>query len=96
MIKGPQIVQFLKALQARIARNWLIIWDRLQAHRSKLVRAHVEAQRSQIMIVYLPIRKNIAASAEAIRINQVDLVFLLTRMLTDEEKTFSSTAVKRS
>ncbi len=28
--------------------------DRLQAHRSKLVRAHVEAQRGQIMIDYLP------------------------------------------
>ena len=53
-IKSPQIVEFLKALQATIGKKLLIIWDRLQAHRSKLVRAHVEAQHGQIMIDYLP------------------------------------------
>ena len=53
-IKSPQIVEFLKALQATIGKKLLIIWDRLQAHRSKLVKAHVEAQHGQIMIDYLP------------------------------------------
>ena len=53
-IKSPQIVEFLKALQATIGKKLLIIWDRLQAHRSKLVKAHVEAQRGQIAIDYLP------------------------------------------
>ena len=53
-IKSPQIVEFLKALQATIGKKLLIIWDRLQAHRSKLVRAHVEAQNGHIMIDYLP------------------------------------------
>lgn len=53
-IKSPQIVEFLKALQAMIGKKLLIIRDRLQAHRSKLVRAHVEAQHGQIMIDYLP------------------------------------------
>jgi hypothetical protein len=36
-IKRPQIVEFLKALVATIGRKVLIIWDRLQAHRSILV-----------------------------------------------------------
>jgi len=53
-IKSPQIVEFLKALQAAIGKKLLIIWDRLQAHRSKLVRAHVEAQHGRILIEYLP------------------------------------------
>ena len=34
-IKSPQIVEFLKALQATIGKKLLIIWDRLQAHRSR-------------------------------------------------------------
>jgi len=36
------VIEFLKALQATIGKKLLIIWDRLQAHRSKLVRAHVD------------------------------------------------------
>ena len=53
-IKSPQIVEFLKALQATIGQKLLIIWDRLQAHRSKLVRAHVQTQRGRIALEYLP------------------------------------------
>jgi transposase len=53
-IKSPQIVEFLKALQTTIGKKLLIIWDGLQAHRSKLVRAHVEAQRGRIVIERLP------------------------------------------
>ena len=37
-IKSPQIVQFLNALQATIGKRLLIVWDRLLAHRSWLVR----------------------------------------------------------
>jgi transposase len=44
----------LKALQATIGRKLLIIWDRLQAHRSKFVRQHVEAQGGAIALEYLP------------------------------------------
>jgi hypothetical protein len=44
-IKSPQIVEFLKALSATIGKKILIIWDRLQAHRSILVREYVESQR---------------------------------------------------
>ena len=53
-IKSPQIVEFLKALQTTIGKKLLIIWDGLQAHRSKLVRAHVEAQRGRILLERLP------------------------------------------
>lgn len=53
-IKSPQIVEFLKALSATIGRKILIIWDRLQAHRSKLVKSFVEAQRGAIALEYLP------------------------------------------
>lgn len=53
-IKSPQIVEFLKALSATIGKKLLIIWDRLQAHRSRLVREHVDAQRGAIVLEYLP------------------------------------------
>ena len=49
-IKNPQIVEFLNALQATIGEKLLIIWDGLQAHRSKLVRAHVGAQRGRVVL----------------------------------------------
>jgi len=53
-IKSAQIVQFLKALSATIGRRLLIVWDRLQAHRSRLVRDYVEQQRGAIALEYLP------------------------------------------
>jgi transposase len=53
-IKSPQIVEFLKALQAAIGRKMLIVWDRLQAHRSRLVKAYVEEQNGALALEYLP------------------------------------------
>ncbi len=47
-------MEFLKALSATIGEKLLIICDRLQAHRSRLVREHVDAQRGQIVLEYLP------------------------------------------
>ncbi|MBW4050478.1 MAG: hypothetical protein HIU85_03300 [Proteobacteria bacterium] len=44
----------------------LIIWDGLQAHRSKLVRAHVEAQRGRIVLERLPAYAPEANSVECI------------------------------
>jgi len=49
-IRTPQVIEFLKALQATIDQKLLIIWDRLQAHRSKLVNGYVEAQRGAIAL----------------------------------------------
>ena len=53
-IRTPQVIEFLKVLQATIGKKLLIIWDRLQAHRSILVRQHVEAQRGAIALEFLP------------------------------------------
>jgi len=48
------VIEFLKALWATIGKKLLIIWDRLQAHRSKLVRQHLEAQCGAIALEFLP------------------------------------------
>ena len=53
-ISTPQVLEFLKAPQTTIGRKLLIVCDRLQAHRSKLVRQHVEAQRGAIALEYPP------------------------------------------
>jgi transposase len=53
-IKSPQIVEFLKVLQKTIGRKLLIIGERLQAHRSRIVHQHVEQQRGKIALEYLP------------------------------------------
>jgi transposase len=46
-IKSPQIVQFLKALHSTIGKKLLIVWDRLQAHRSRLVKEFVDGLNGQ-------------------------------------------------
>jgi transposase len=53
-IKGPQLVEFLKALAATIKGKLLIIWDGLPAHRSRLVRDYVESLHGQIALERLP------------------------------------------
>ncbi len=53
-LKTPQFVEFLQALQATTGKNLPAIWDRLQAHRWKVVRKNIEAQHGQIAIDYLP------------------------------------------
>ena len=53
-IKSPQIVEFLKALSVTIGKKMLLIWDRLQAHRSILVREYIDAQRGAIALEFLP------------------------------------------
>ena len=53
-IRTAEVIEFLKALRKTIGKKLLIIWDRLQAHRSKLLLKHVEAQRGAITLEYLP------------------------------------------
>jgi len=53
-IRTPQVIEFLKVLHRTIGKKMLIIWDRLTAHRSRLVREHVEAQRGCIALEFLP------------------------------------------
>lgn len=53
-IKGPEIVEFLKALEATIGKKLLVIWDGLKAHQSRRVRAFVETTRGAIQLERLP------------------------------------------
>jgi hypothetical protein len=50
-VRAPEIVAFLKNLKRHLApRKLLIIWDRLQAHRSRLVRDYVESEGGDITL----------------------------------------------
>ena len=53
-IRTPQVIEFLKALYATIGTKLLIVWDRLQAHRSKLVRQYIDSLRGGIALEFLP------------------------------------------
>jgi transposase len=53
-IKGPQVVSFLTHLMRHIPGKLLIVWDRLSAHRSGLVRDFIEAQDGRIYLEWLP------------------------------------------
>jgi transposase len=54
-VRAPEIVAFLKNLKRHLAgRKLLIIWDRLQAHRSRLVRDYVETEGGGIKLEFLP------------------------------------------
>lgn len=53
-IRAPQVVEFLKVLRRHISGRMLIIWDRLQAHRSRLVREYLEQQAGSIQLEFLP------------------------------------------
>lgn len=53
-IKSPQIVEFLKALMKQIKRPLLIVWDGLKAHRSRLVRDHVDTLEGDLKMAFLP------------------------------------------
>lgn len=53
-IKSAQIVTFLKALRRQWRQRLLIIWDGLQAHRSRLVRDYVDSTRGHLQLAFLP------------------------------------------
>jgi transposase len=53
-IRTAQVIEFLKVLHKTIGKKLLIIWDRLMAHRSRLVREHIEAQGGRIALEFLP------------------------------------------
>ena len=54
-VRAPEVVAFLKALRRHLGdRKLLIVWDRLQAHRSRLVREYVESQEGAIHLEFLP------------------------------------------
>ena len=45
---------FLQALRKQLRAPLLIIWDGLQAHRSRLVRDYVDSTAGQIQLAFLP------------------------------------------
>jgi transposase len=53
-VKSPEVVDFLRALLRHIAGPLLIVWDRLAAHRSGLVRDFLAEQDGRIWVEYLP------------------------------------------
>ena len=54
-VRAPEVVVFLRALRRHLGdRKLLIVWDRLQAHRSPLVREYVESQEGAIHLEFLP------------------------------------------
>lgn len=53
-IRGPQVVEFLKALRRHLRQRLLIIWDGLRAHKSRLVQAYLESQRGAVQVEFLP------------------------------------------
>jgi len=53
-IAKEQVVAFLQTLLAHFRRPLLILWDRLQAHRSHLVRDYVASTAGRIKLHFLP------------------------------------------
>ncbi len=52
-VRSPQVLKFLKHLRRHIRGEIVVVWDRLNAHRSVLVRDWVETQ-PRIQIAFLP------------------------------------------
>ena len=53
-IGKEQVIDFLKALVRHIDRPLLIVWDRLPAHRSRLVQEFIQLSEGHIATEYLP------------------------------------------
>ena len=53
-VRGPEVIDFLKALVRHIRRPLLVVWDRLPAHRSALVREFLAYSDGYIETEYLP------------------------------------------
>ena len=53
-IKAPQVVDFLKALVRHIRRPMVLVWDRLPAHRSRMVQDYIVSLEGLVHQQYLP------------------------------------------
>ena len=53
-IRSQQVVEFLKALRGHLRRKLLIIWDGLQAHRSRMVRDYLDSTKGAVQVAFLP------------------------------------------
>jgi transposase len=53
-IRAPQVIEFVKQLQARIGQKLLLIWDGLSAHGSRAVRAFLDPLAGAVRVERLP------------------------------------------
>jgi len=53
-IRGDHIVDFLRCVRRAVRRRWVLIWDRWNVHRSKVVRQYLERHAHQIKVEWLP------------------------------------------
>ena len=53
-INSERVIEFLKALRAQIKRPLLVIWDRSQTHRSRLVKKFLESHNGALQLEFLP------------------------------------------
>jgi len=53
-IRAPQVIEFVKQLQARIGQKLLLVWDGLSAHGSRAVRAFLEGLAGAVRVERLP------------------------------------------
>lgn len=53
-IRSEQVIEFLSALRKQIAKPLLIIWDGVGMHKSRRVRAWLDAQDGAIAMSFLP------------------------------------------
>ena len=53
-VRALRLIDFLKALARHIRRPLLVVWDRLPAHRSRLVREFIAYSEGYIETEYLP------------------------------------------
>lgn len=53
-IRTAQIIEFLGHLHRQVGGKLLIVWDRLQAHRSRRVREYIEASDGALKLEFLP------------------------------------------
>lgn len=53
-VKSPQVIDFLQGLVRHIRRPMLVVWDRLPAHRSRLVREYIDSLEGKVATAHLP------------------------------------------
>jgi len=53
-VKKEQVLEFLQALIRHLRLPLLVVWDRLPAHRSRLVQDYIASLKGWIHIEYLP------------------------------------------
>lgn len=53
-IKAPHVVRFLNAMRRHRRKRVILLWDRLPAHRSRLVRDALRTHRRWLTIEWLP------------------------------------------